>query len=305
MSYRIFHRRVPRWLIGFLLALCWAALPSAGQGQTVPPDAVQAQPDAKSSTRSAARETTGKQCLFIGHSFFIPVARMLPKQATESGVQGHAQQLVFAGGANGSPGKLWQNEAKRSAIQKTLDAGDVELLGMTYFSPANSSLKDYRKWIDYALEKNPETDFFIGMPWGLNGPSRSVEAYASQNTRAQKLVYDGIVKELRELYPNSRFYWINYGRVAVDLKRAFADKSLPMVEKLVARQDADAIFRDKMGHAAPLTLEMASLVWLSVLYEREPADCTWRYQGKEPLEAILKKIVETQKTYNQDAAPAK
>ncbi len=198
MTDTIFHRRVPSGWIGFLVALCWVVLPSTGEGQTIPPAAVQAQPDEKSDSRLAARETTGKQCLFIGHSFFIPVARMLPKQVTESGVQGHAQQLVFAGGANGSPGKLWQNEAKRSAIQKMLDSGDVELLGMTYFSPANSSLKDYRKWIDYALEKNPDTEFFVGMPWGLNGPSRSVDAYASQNARGQKVVYEGIVKKLSE-----------------------------------------------------------------------------------------------------------
>jgi len=298
----MFQRKLVHWPVILCLWVGWLVVPQTGLAQTVQPTVVEQEPGGERGVQSVAPAKSGKKCLFIGHSFFIPVARMLPKQASQSGVEGHAQQVVFSGGANGSPGKLWQNESKRSAIHKMLDAGDVELLGMTYFSPANSSLKDYRKWVDYALEKNPKTDFFIGMPWGLNGPSRSVEAYASQNTRAQELVYEGIVKKLRELYPNNRFYWINYGRVPVELKRSHEKASLPMVQKLVDRQDADAIFRDQMGHAAPLTLEMASLVWLSVLYDQDPADCAWRYQGNEPLEAILEEIVEAQKAYNQAAA---
>ena len=305
MKCRVFNRRAASCWTGLLLVAFWAVEPLAVQGQTVAPDAVQAQADAKRGARSAVGETTGKQCLFIGHSFFIPVARTFQKQASDLGIEGHSQKAVFAGGASGSPGRLWQSETKRKAIQKILDSGDVELLGMTYFNPSNSSLKDYRKWVDYALEKNLETEFFIGMPWGLNGPSRSVEAYASQNARGQKLVYEDIVTKLRELYPKNKFYWINYGRVAVELKRAHQDESLSMVKQLVARSDADAVFRDKMGHAGPLTLEMASLIWLSGLYQVSPDDYKWRYKGEQPLESILKKIVEDQKTYNTFVPDAK
>lgn len=297
----MFYKKATIGLAAVLVSVWWAAIPPAGLAQTVPPATV---PDERGADdRSAARDVAGKKCLFIGHSFFIPVARVFKNHAAQAGVDDHSQQTVFAGGQSGSPGRLWQSQQKRKQAQKILDSGDVELLGMTYFSPANSSLKDYRQWIDYALEKNPDTDFFIGMPWGLNGPSRSVDEYASLNTRAQKLVHDGIVKKLRELYPNNRFYWSNYGRVAVELKRAYEDESLPLVKQLVSRNGPDAIFRDSMGHAAPLTLEMASLVWLSVLYDVEPADCQWRHQGAAKLEAILKKIVEQEKTYNP-AGPA-
>ena len=54
-----------------------------------------------------------------------------------------------------------------------------------------------------------------------------------------------------------------------------------------------------------LVARMASLVWLSVLYDRDLAECAWRYQGKKPLEAILKKILEVEKTHNQDTAATK
>ena len=246
--------------------------------------------------QTPSEEAKGKRCLFIGHSFFIPVARVFDKQAQKAGVKNHSQQSVFAGGMNGSPQRLWQNQKKRKQIQKILDQGDIELFGMTYFY---SSLDDYRKWIDYALQKNPKTDFFIGMPWGQDGPSRSVDGFASISARAQAEFYPEVIEKLRELYPKNRFYWINYGRVAVELKRAHKEKALPMVKQLVSRQGADAIFRDKMGHASPLTMEMASMVWLSVLYQVEPSSYSWRHQGSEPLEAILKRISEQEHSYNR------
>jgi hypothetical protein len=294
----MFYKKATIGLAAVLVSAWWAAIPPAGLAQTVPPATV---PDERGADdRSAARDVAGKKCLFIGHSFFIPVAKVFKNHAAKAGVDDHSQQAVFAGGQGGSPGRLWQNQKKRKEIQKILDGGDVELLGMTYF---NSSLGDYRKWIDYALEKNPKTEFFIGMPWGKDGPSRSVESFASVSSRAQSEFYPEVVKKLRELYPKNRFYWINYGRVAVELKRAYEDGALPLVKQPVSRNGSDSIFRDQMGHAAPLTLEMASLVWLSVLYDVEPADCQWRHQGAAKLEAILKKIVEQEKTYNP-AGPA-
>ena len=290
----MFQKKTTLGLAALLVSAWWIAIPQAGLAQTVPPAVA---PDERGADdRSAAREVAGKKCLFIGHSFFIPVAKVFKSHAAKAGVDDHSQQTVFAGGQGGSPGRLWQNQQKREEIQKILDRGDVELLGMTYF---NSSLDDYRKWIDYALEKNPQTEFFIGMPWGKNGPSLSVEAFASTSSRGQSVFYPAVVKKLRKLYPKNRFYWINYGRVPVELKRAYEGGSLPLVKQLVSRNGSDSIFRDPMGHAAPLTLEMASLVWLSVLYDVDPADCRWRHQGAAKLEAILKKIADEEKSYNR------
>lgn len=295
----MFHKKVTIGLAALLVAAWLVGVPETGLAQTVPPETVLHERGVDAGDRSAARETAGKKCLFIGHSFFIPVAKVFNNHAAQAGVDDHSQQTVFAGGQSGSPGRLWQSQQKRKQAQKILDSGDVELLGMTYFNESNSSLDDYRKWIDYALEKNPQTEFYIGMPWSKNGPSRSVESFASTSSRSQSVVYPGVVEKLRKLYPRNRFYWINYGRVAVELKRAYEEGELPLVKQLVSRNGPDAIFRDQMGHAAPLTLEMASLVWLSVLYDVDPADCRWRHQGAAKLEAILKKIAEQEKSYNR------
>ncbi|MEC9092243.1 MAG: hypothetical protein VX438_06025 [Planctomycetota bacterium] len=242
----------------------------------------------------------GKRCLFIGHSFFIPVANSFSKKVSQAGIQSHTQQSVFAGGANGSPGRLWKNERKRSEILKILDTGKVELLGMTYFSPNNSSLDDYRKWIDYALKKNKKTTFFIGLPWGLNGPSSSLAAFAATSTLGQAVVYQGTVLKLRELYPDNRFYWANYGRVAVELKRKFEKGQLSGLKSMISRSGKNAIFRDKMGHAASKTLEMAALVWLAVLYNVDLAGKDWGLGEDKQLIEIVKTISQQEQAFNRN-----
>ena len=57
-----------------------------------------------------------------------------------------------------------------------LDAGDIQMFGMTIFVDKDAPEDDVRhiknqiqgikNWIEYALSKNPETIFFfIGQPW--------------------------------------------------------------------------------------------------------------------------------------------
>ena len=81
---------------------------------------------------SEALAQTGYNSLFIGHSFFRPVADGLPFHAAQAGIVGHTQSTVSAGGANGAPQALWEDASKRAEIQAILDGGDIELFGMTY-----------------------------------------------------------------------------------------------------------------------------------------------------------------------------
>jgi hypothetical protein len=81
-----------------------------------------------------AQATTGYESLFIGHSFFRPIATGLPFHAAAAGFVDHDQTVLGAGGANGAPQALWEDPVKRAAIQAVLDTGNVELFGMTYAS---------------------------------------------------------------------------------------------------------------------------------------------------------------------------
>lgn len=73
----------------------------------------------------------GANCLFIGHSFFIPVARSFDKAARENGFASHQVKLVFAPGKRGSPADLWNNLRQKKQIEDVLATGKIDLMGMT------------------------------------------------------------------------------------------------------------------------------------------------------------------------------
>jgi hypothetical protein len=70
----------------------------------------------------------GANCLFIGHSFFIPVAKSFDKIAARSELTSHQARFVFSPGLGGSPRGLWENERRRQQVEKVLASGTVELL---------------------------------------------------------------------------------------------------------------------------------------------------------------------------------
>ena len=65
----------------------------------------------------AVASTAGYKCLFIGHSFFSPIARRLPDFAASAAGVTHEQSVVFSGGESGTPSMLWKNPLKRIETQ--------------------------------------------------------------------------------------------------------------------------------------------------------------------------------------------
>ena len=65
---------------------------------------------------SAVARSAGYNCLFIGHSFFVPIANKLIPLAASAGVT-HTHNEVFSGGATGVPSALWQKDEKRNEAQ--------------------------------------------------------------------------------------------------------------------------------------------------------------------------------------------
>ena len=54
----------------------------------------------------------GYTSLFMGHSFFRPVADGVAVHPPQAGIAGHSQTVVFAGGCNGAPLSLWNDPVK-------------------------------------------------------------------------------------------------------------------------------------------------------------------------------------------------
>ncbi|MDE3012685.1 MAG: hypothetical protein OXU33_01245 [Gemmatimonadota bacterium] len=215
-------------------------------------------------TAPESEASQGFNSLFIGHSFFRPIADGLPFHAGQAGIVEHEQAVVFAGGANGAPLALWNNAAKRAEIQAVLDQGDVELFGMTY-ARTYPTTEGYERWIGYALQRNPDTRFFIGLPWSDFPAEVDGSTYAQSWLEAHEGWWHDFVESIRALFPGVEIFCIPYGRSALELRNLLDAGALPDIETLTGSAD-EAIFTDAKGHAGGILKELARLVWLEAIY---------------------------------------
>ncbi|MEM6691240.1 MAG: hypothetical protein AAF664_17575 [Planctomycetota bacterium] len=226
----------------------------------------------------------GARCLFLGHSFFIPVAKRFDEMATEIGLSHHHASFVLKGNAGGAPGRIWSSSAHRSAATKILETGNIHLLGMTYFDESNCKVEDYERWIDLAIQHNPKVHIFIGLCWP-DAPEASVDDFSRIIRGSNERLFK-TVKTLRGQYPETKIQFVNYGLVARELKDCHASGRLSEIGSLVSR-DSGSLFRDTKGHAGPLLLDLAALTWLDQLYEVDAADVKTDVVRSDAARAIL------------------
>ncbi|MDG2030448.1 MAG: hypothetical protein P8J45_05525 [Phycisphaerales bacterium] len=214
-------------------------------------------------TPAAESRSKGAHCLFAGHSFFCPVAMNFDRIARKSDFPDHEMKIVFRGGRAGTASALWNSPSARKAIEAILATGDIEIFGLT--PDVTDTAETFEPWFDLALEHNPDTRFFIGIPWARGGPETSIERY-NQMIDLYAAKADVVVKELRERYPDKRIDHLAYGKIASAMKRGFESESLPDIKMMVG-PGSDALFLDKQpGHAGPMLLKVCALTWLNQLY---------------------------------------
>ena len=218
----------------------------------------------------AAPFPRGARCLFIGHSFFVPVAQAFDRLGKDNGFPTHRVEVVFAGGRSGLPGALWNNARRRKQVEDRLASGKIELLGMPAGDASGSGLVDYQRWIDSALKHNPKTQFFIGRAWTAGGTRVNAKQFDTSIEAAGARLQAMVVK-LRRANPETKIYYLNYGKVASLMKQRYEAKQLPDIQQLAGR-NAKSLFRDRgIGHAGPMMLELSALCWLQLLYGADPA----------------------------------
>ena len=81
---------------------------------------------------TACGPSSAPEELFIGHSFFKPFAENMGPLNMQAGRDDIDAEVVFSGGASGSPQALWEDRKQRREIQGYLDGGNVDLFVMTY-----------------------------------------------------------------------------------------------------------------------------------------------------------------------------
>ena len=239
------------------------------------------------------RRIPGYNMMMMGHSFFKPMAEQMPFHAVRSGVAGHTQTVEFSGGATGAPLALWNDAGHRANVQAALDTGTVELFGMTY-EPTSPTTEGYELWFDYALSKNPDTKFFIGLPWA-DFPSNYADAAAYANF--WQTAHDGswhlFIDQLRALYPGVEIFCIPYGQAALELRTLLEAGSLPDLTMLTGVA-GDGLFRDNKGHGHEdeILYDTAELVWLNAIYGVELDEYAYDPDYITDIKAIAKSIMD-------------
>jgi hypothetical protein len=269
---------------------------------------------AEAFAREDQPRSEGMQCFFAGHSFFCPVALSFDRIAKKSDFPEHEMKIVFRGGASGTAGALWNSPKARKEIEAVLASGNVELFGLTP-GPSDTA-ETFEPWFDLALEHNPDTCFFIGIPWAMGGHSMKTAMFEKVIDNYAKMGGE-VVKELRKRYPNNRIDYLSYGKMAPAMKRRFEAERLPDIDAMVGKGRSALFADDRLGHAGPMLLDLCALTWLNELYAADLDSLTYRKHESdvgamvqevmtfnEPFRAESTSIVEDEAAVEVDAKPA-
>ncbi len=208
--------------------------------------------------------TTGYNTLFMGHSFFSPIARQMSFHMAQLGVNDHSQYIEFSPGTTGTPSALWEDEEHRNNVQAVLNSGTIEVFGMT----VDRDIESYVLWIDYALSKNSDTKIVLGSPW-LDFPANynSAAQYENVSIGLQNAALNQI-DILKSLYPDNEIIFIPYGFAATQLRHLFESGQLPGVTDLIGNNLVTSIFADQKGHGhgGGFLLDLSEFIWLIAIY---------------------------------------
>ena len=256
---------------------------------------------------AAFRVIPGDKMMMMGHSFFRPTADEMPYHAVRAGIEGHSQEVEFSGGESGTPLSLWNDAEHRTNVQAVLDSGDVDVFGMTccdwMLTPEGElaldsegypilSLEGWQTWFDYALAQNPNTEFFIGMPW-IDYPTD----YADAETYADiwDLFYSTkllpAVDDLRALYPTVTIYSIPYGRAVNELRAQFEAGDVPDLANLEGPSNT-SLFTDYKGHGGQLLKDLVEYVWIDAIYGVDLDKYAYDDGYQTDLKALAKSVMD-------------
>ena len=241
----------------------------------------------------------GTDALFIGHSFFVPISRNFDDIVSASGAYpNHSHQEVFSGGRTGTPRSLWESRKKRRAVTEILATGEIDLLGFTHAGPFGSAQQDYQRWIDLALQYNPNTSFMIGSLWAPGGTNTSMTEFRAQTDEAADYGWQ-MIKALRAANPGVAFYHIAHGPMMVEMREDFEAGELEDLTTLVGRRTRkDVLFTDDdLGHAGEMAKDLMALVWLEVLYGIQRGQVAVEWDRQDTMR-LLRDVVQMNAPYN-------
>lgn len=245
-------------------------------------------------------EKKGYNMLLIGNSFFKPYAENLDAMAIDAGFEDHNSTRITRGGENGWASSFWNDSETREHqdIKAALDQGGVEFFGMTSGGEPENRTEGHKKWIEYALQNNPDISIFIAIPpidFPADWTQRSQE-YGFDSIQefydffVNVIVHDSIIEPLRAEFPATNIFTIPTGWAATNLYQMNQDSSL-LDDINFMGPKATSLFTDEKGHQGQIVIETGTLLWLNSIYGVDLSTFDYETGYSTDLHEIAKEIM--------------
>ena len=247
-------------------------------------------------------QNQGYKMLLIGNSFFKPYAEKLDDLSIIAGFENHSSTRIIRGGDNGRPINFWNdsNSNEHLQIKAALNAGNIDIFGMTAGNEAEDRTEGHRAWINYALQNNPNIIIFIAIP--------QVDFPADWEQRAQEYGFDTIqelydyfvndivnnemVDVLRIEFPSTKIFTIPTGWTSINLDQMNMDNEL-LDDITRFGPQATSLFVDNKGHQGDIIRETGSLLWLKNIYGVDLSTFSYDTGFNTNLQDVAKQIMDS------------
>jgi len=246
-------------------------------------------------------ETQGYNMLLIGNSFFKPYAEKLDDLSILAGFENHSSTRITRGGVNGRPINFWNDSDSNEHLQikAALDAGNIDVFGMTPGHEPEDRTEGHRAWINYALQNNPDIKILIAIPQ-IDFPAdweQRAEEYGFDNIEelydyfVNDLVHHDMVDQLRDEFPSTEIFTIPTGWTSVKLDQMNRDNEL-LDDIARFGPQPTSLFTDNKGHQGNIIRETGSLLWLSSIYGVDLSTFSYETGFNTDLHEIAKQIMD-------------
>ena len=244
-------------------------------------------------------ETEGYNMLLIGNSFFKPYAEKLDNLSIIAGFENHSSTRITRGGENGRPINFWNDSDsnEHQQIKAALDAGNIDVFGMTAGHETDDRIEGHRLWINYALQNNPNITIFIAIPQ-IDFPADWEERAQEYGFNTIQELYDYFVNDivhnemvdiLRIEFPSTKIFTIPTGWTSVNLDQMNINNEL-LDDITRFGPQPTSLFVDNKGHQGDIIRETGSLLWLNNIYGVDLSIFSYETGFNTDLHEIAKQI---------------
>ena len=237
--------------------------------------------------------------LLIGNSFFKPYAEKLDNFSIIAGFENHSSTRITRGGDNGRPINFWNDSdsIEHQQIKAALDAGNIDVFGMTAGHETDDRTEGHRSWINYALQNNPNITIFIAIPQ-IDFPADWEERAQEYGFNTIQELYDYFVNDivhnemvdiLRIEFPSTKIFTIPTGWASVNLDQMNINNEL-LDDITRFGPQPTSLFVDNKGHQGDIIRETGSLLWLNNIYGVDLSNFSYETGFNTDLHEIAKQI---------------